>query len=258
MRPPMASALVVTAGLASLANAQSVEVLVNDSSFIKWLSGSSGALPVLTASVYLDLEGASDTPWSDFAAWASLIGSVTVQHETLFGTRPSTSEFLIPSESPGETAGNPNFGAGDQPDTWTTGRRPDAIGTGGGSFGGWRFPTLTSGYAVTDHGDGLFTLDDGGAPINMGQLPAALGNAFPNTSERIEIFRFEIQLTTPGFYTFGVDVADLAYFHDGFNSNTAGLQNQVTVNTAFVQLDVPSPTSIAPLALGALAFRRRR
>lgn len=251
------AALIAVAGLAAAANAQSVTVLVNGSSALTF-DTSTYVPSALTVSMTLDTEGA----YGDFSSWAAFIGSMGYSHSSGVA---AAGDISVPTELATDEATNPAAPLNAfSTDTDWKGRRPAAWGStlgvppgGNNVAGSFRFPDQ-GGFSANQDGASA-TLDaNGGAPINAGQQPAALGNAQHNPSSSIEVFRFDITPTAQiGTYTIEALLNDLAYFIAGNNTSVSGLQNSVSYNNASVTF-TPAPSTLALLGLGGLAAGRRR
>ncbi|MEM1329170.1 MAG: PEP-CTERM sorting domain-containing protein [Planctomycetota bacterium] len=233
-----AIALVALAGAASAANAQFVEVLVNGSSDANLANGEA-----VEVSLYLDRDGATDGFFAAFSGWSTFGGT--------FGSDAGTWQGF--TENASELTGINPFAA-DGPDTWTLGRRPGGVaGLGNGAF---RYPNAAT-NTLTYQGGSTLELD-GGGNFEGFQAGAALGNNFPDSSERIEVFRAVLDFTGVAAGTYSVDfLISSLQIGSGSLDAARSVVDGADVRGATVTI-VPAPASAALLGLGGLAAARRR
>ncbi|MEM1329167.1 MAG: hypothetical protein AAGG07_01265 [Planctomycetota bacterium] len=238
-------ALVAFAGTASVSQAQFVDVVVNGGSSATVSGG------IVDVSLFLDRDRSTSGFFSSFAGWSTFGGRFTSDAGSWIGGTESTTE---------STGLNPFAANG--PDTWTFGRRPAGFApVGNGSF---RYPNPTS-NALAYQGGSTLELSGGGTFEGL-QAGPTLGNIFADTTNRIEVFRAQIDFTgvTAGTYDVAFELSSLAI---GFGSldivrqviGDATVMNASVTVTPPAQRLIPAPSSAAILGLsGLIATRRRR
>lgn len=268
------AALLAVAGMAAVAHAQTVSILLNNNNGTNFQGTggvSSVVFPSLTAvsTVQVDVVlswGTAGAP-TNFKAWAAYIGTMTATHSSGVA---AGGDMTIAAEASSHVAEGPGgfVSGGFTPENWPGGRRPAEGGFGGpptfpfipagnsGNDGGFRFPGGPA-YSVAGGGTPVLTLSDGGANINASQSSVALGNTNQNNSTDISVFRFSMTPSIFGTYTLDAVFADLAYYLPDGTSNIPGLQASATFNSATITV-LPAPSTLALLGLGGIAAVRRR
>jgi len=213
-------AIAAVAGLATAANAQFFEMVINTApnDGPNYAQGTT-----IEYSLYLDNTSGNFT---DFAGWSSFAG---------FTSAPGSHNLPV------ETATQTSAGA------WEGRRPPSTAGFPGGSAGGFRFSPQT--YTAIPNGLA------GSSAANAYEGLAAsvpLGGFLQDPSPRLEVFRGSFIADVLGDHTLSFNPVDAAYFQPGFSSTVIGVQSQMGIVGADYTV-VPAPASLALLGLGGLA-----
>ncbi|MEM1329168.1 MAG: hypothetical protein AAGG07_01270 [Planctomycetota bacterium] len=235
--------LIALAGITGTANAQLIDIRLDGE---KWLIPVSETdISSVSLSIWLDRESATDGFFADFAG-----GS------TCGGIRPTDGRpagaFIGGTESATEVTGSNPF-APDGPNTWTLGRRPGGVaGLNNGSF---RYPNASTNVFSYEGGSTMEFA--GGGNFEGFQAGPSLGNNFPDTADRIEVFRATIDFSGIAAGIYDVDfIASSLAIGFGDLDTARPIVDLATVSGA--RFGIPTPGTAALLSLAGLAAARRR